>query len=518
MKKSTVSVICVLLVSILTVSHNGVRASKKFSYLKEGLNDYKELKKLFKTKNNLMIMYINDAKHSGTVSMLKTYKQVADYVKGEATLAVMNCVEDTKKLCKKMKVETDLPYVIKHYKDGEFNRNYERKETMSAFVNFLKDPKGDIPWEEDETAKAVVHLPTPQSLNKLLRKETRPLLIMFYAPWCGFCKQLKPEFLIAAQELQGEAVLAAMDLNRYENEDVQGRFNITGFPTTLYFENGQVLYTYENGNTKDKIIEFIRNPTAIVEEVKKKEQDWSDTESEVVHLTDDNFDLVIQEESSVLVMFYAPWCGHCKKLKPEYEDAAATMKQQRIAGILAAVDVTREKDLGKRFDIKGFPTMKYFRSGQFAFDAGHVRDSVKLVQFMRDPQEPPPPPPPEPAWSEEPSEIYHLTADNFQSVLRKKKHALVMFYAPWCGYCKKSKPEYIKAADTLKDNPKVALAALDCTEHGPLCKEYEIRGYPTFLYFHYFNKQTPSPYHNDYTSKAFVEFLESKEPKKKDEL
>ncbi|KAI5723095.1 hypothetical protein M8J76_001320 [Diaphorina citri] len=506
MNVSLVTVITVLLISLLSISH-GVLGSKKFSYLKEGINDYKELKKLFKTKNNLMIMYITDSKDAATISMLKTYKQVADYVKGEATLAVINCVDETKKLCKKMKVEVNLPYVIKHYKDGEFNKNYERKETVSAFVNFLKDPKGDIPWEEDESAQAVVHLPTPQALNKLLKKETRPVLIMFYAPWCGFCKQLKPEFLAAAQTLKDEAVLAAMDLNRYENERVQSRFNITGFPTTLYFENAEVKYVYENGNTKDKIIEFVRNPQATSEEVKKKEQDWADTESEVVHLTDDNFDLVIQEESSVLVMFYAPWCGHCKKLKPEYEEAAATMKQQRITGILAAVDVTREKSLGKRFDIKGFPTLKYFRAGSVAFDAGHLRDASRLVEFMRDPTEPPPPPPPEPAWAEEPSEVYHLGADNFASTLRKKKHAL------------KAKPEYVKAAEVLKDNHKVALAAIDCTEHGPLCKEYDIKGYPTFQYFHYFNKQSPSPYHNDYTAKAFVQFLESKEPKKKkDEL
>lgn len=40
----------------------------------------------------------------------------------------------------------------------------------------------------------------------------------------------------SVQTLKDEAVLAAMDLNRYENERVQSRFNITGFPTTLYFE------------------------------------------------------------------------------------------------------------------------------------------------------------------------------------------------------------------------------------------------------------------------------------------
>jgi thiol-disulfide isomerase/thioredoxin len=42
----------------------------------------------------------------------------------------------------------------------------------------------------------------------------------------------------------------------------------------------------------------------------------------VLILTDDNFDAVVNHFEHVLVMFYAPWCGHCKKLHPEFETAA----------------------------------------------------------------------------------------------------------------------------------------------------------------------------------------------------
>jgi thioredoxin-like negative regulator of GroEL len=58
---------------------------------------------------------------------------------------------------------------------------------------------------------------------------------------------------------------------------------------------------------------------------------------------------------------------------------------------------------------------------------------------MKDPKEPPPPPPPEKPWSEEPSDVVHLNEENFKSTLKKTKHALVMFYAPWCGHCKNAK-------------------------------------------------------------------------------
>ena len=53
---------------------------------------------------------------------------------------------------------------------------------------------------------------------------------------------------------------------------------------------------------------------------------------------------------------------------------------------------------GFRFAVKGYPTVKYFKNGELAFDAGHARDENSIVDFMKDPKEPPPPPPPEKPW------------------------------------------------------------------------------------------------------------------------
>ena len=55
------------------------------------------------------------------------------------------------------------------------------------------------------------------------------------------------------------------------------------------------------------------------------------------------------------------------------------------------------------------------------------------------PTEPPPPPPPEPKWEEIESDVVHLSEENFKSFLKKKKHCLVMFYAP-CKYTMSSLP------------------------------------------------------------------------------
>lgn len=79
-------------------------------------------------------------------------------------LMIFNCMykstnfsADLKKLCKKLKA-SPKPVALKHFKDGEFHKDYDRQLTAASFVNFLRDPAGDLPWEEDEAGKDVIHL------------------------------------------------------------------------------------------------------------------------------------------------------------------------------------------------------------------------------------------------------------------------------------------------------------------------------------------------------------------------
>lgn len=81
--------------------------------------------------------------------------------------------------------------------------------------------------------------------------------------------------------------------------------------------------------------------------------------SDVHDLNKDTFPAFIKENPLVLAEFFAPWCGHCKSLAPEYEEAATTLKEKDIK--LVKVDCTEQADLCQSYGVEGYPTLKIFR-------------------------------------------------------------------------------------------------------------------------------------------------------------
>ena len=153
-----------------------VNAKKPAKSLIEEISDHKDFKKFLKTRNNILV-YFYSSKIPTEVS--EVLKKVSESTKGLATLVTVDCSSpDGKKLCKKVKTSKGE---LKHYKSGEFHKDYDRLMTVASMDTFLRDPTGDAPWEEDEDSGDVLFLNDAKSFNTALKKDRKGMMVMFYA-------------------------------------------------------------------------------------------------------------------------------------------------------------------------------------------------------------------------------------------------------------------------------------------------------------------------------------------------
>jgi len=202
------------------------------------------------------------------------------------------------------------------------------------------------------------------------------------------------------------------------------------------------------------------------------------SDGNVKELTSENFDSFVDGSKAAFVEFYAPWCGHCKSLAPVYEvvgDAFAKISDV----VIAKVDADKHKDLGGRYGVKGFPTLKFFPKGsKEPQDYSGGREAQDIIDFVNGKAGT------RARLAKSASDVVVLTPSNFDSVvLDSTKDVLVEFYAPWCGHCKKLVPIWEKLATAFKNEPNVVIANVDADKHKDLGGRYGVSGFPTLKFF-----------------------------------
>ncbi|KAH0462383.1 hypothetical protein IEQ34_009958 [Dendrobium chrysotoxum] len=206
-------------------------------------------------------------------------------------------------------------------------------------------------------------------------------------------------------------------------------------------------------------------------------------EDDVVVLTEANFDKEVGQDRGALVEFYAPWCGHCKKLAPEYEKLGSSFKKAKSV-LIAKVDCDDQKSLCSKYGVQGYPTLQWFPKGSLEPKKYEgPRTAEALVEFVNN----------EGGTNVKiatvPSSVVILTPENFEQVVHdSNKDVLVEFYAPWCGHCKMLAPIYETLANVYKLDEDVVIANLDADKYKDLAEKFGVTGYPTLKFFPKTNK------------------------------
>ncbi|XP_038148385.1 dnaJ homolog subfamily C member 10 isoform X2 [Cyprinodon tularosa] len=345
-----------------------------------------------------------------------------------------------RQLCQSLYIQKPCVAVFKGLGINDFEIHHG-KDVLYNIVGFAR-----------ESVRAHVTTLRPDNFPSN-RKE--PWLVDFFAPWCPPCRALLPELRKASIQLAGQMKFGTLDCTVHP--DLCSTYNIQAYPTTVIF-NGSSLHEYEGHHSADGILEFIQdlvNPSVVV-------LDPSSFSDKVKGRA---------EGQTWAVDFYAPWCGPCQAMMPEWRRMARMVSGQILVGSL---DCQRFQTFCQSQGVRAYPEVRLYAGStkqpdRYATYSGWSRDAQTLRAW---------------ALSSLPRASVDLTPGTFRSqVLSGRDHWVLDFYAPWCGPCQHFAPEFEILARTLKG--EVRSGKVDCQAHYETCQSAGITAYPTVRFYAY---------------------------------
>uniref|UniRef100_A0AAX7VNB8 DnaJ homolog subfamily C member 10 n=1 Tax=Astatotilapia calliptera TaxID=8154 RepID=A0AAX7VNB8_ASTCA len=349
------------------------------------------------------------------------YKKLQAFLRNDhIQVGRVDCIADSE-LCQSLYIHKPCMAVFKGLGIHDFEIHHG-KDVLYNIVGFARD-----------SVRAFVTTLGPDNFPSD-RKE--PWLVDFFAPWCPPCRALLPELRKASIQLAGQMKFGTLDCTIHHNLCSRVKLdscNCCFMKTThshLSLKSNTVVCFSAAGRDEGQI--------------------WA-------------------------VDFYAPWCGPCQALMPEWRRMARLLSGQILVG---SVDCQRFQSFCQSQSVRAYPEIRLYpgnsrQPDRYTSYNGWHRDAHSLRTW---------------ALSFLPRASVDLTPETFRSlVLSGRDHWVLDFYAPWCGPCQHFAPEFEVLARMLKG--EVRAGKVDCQAHYQTCQLAGITAYPTVRLYPYLGKK-----------------------------
>lgn len=315
-----------------------------------------------------------------------------------------------------------------------------------------------------------------------------------------------------------QVVIARVDCTK--EDSLCSQHDITSYPTIRFFkqgEEGETSVKFSGTRDMTTFSEFLNNQLhppmeesddggeGMSSSTKEGKQQTTPSMEEVaaaatakksplVELTEENFDKHISTGYH-FVKFYAPWCGHCQRLAPTWNDLARKLADNTAVSV-AKIDCSVYRPICRDFNVKSYPSLLWIDDGKMIEKYSGDRNLESLYSFVQrmlgvevseEKQQTAETETVSQTKEDNKLEVLELGKDNYNEEVIKGI-IFIKFYAPWCGHCQQLKPIWEKLARTVHGDDhlqRVRIAKIDCTlpENKRICSVEQVEGFPTLLAF-----------------------------------
>nr|CAD7201362.1 unnamed protein product [Timema douglasi] len=310
----------------------------------------------------------------------------------DVTIAKVDCTVETS-LCSDNDV-TGYP-TLKFFKAGETEGvKFRGQRDLTSFTAFINEQLGttqeepDIKPEVPKPVNGLVEL-TEETFSKHTEKGRH--FVKFYAPWCGHCQvrtmlcsyltvllKLAPTWDELAKSLEHDKSVSLSKVDCTVHRSACNDFEIKGYPTLLWIEDGKKVEKYQGQRTHEDLKEYVSKMLGSVSEDEEKEEE---TGSPVLIFSGDNFEHGIAK-GVTLVKFFAPWCGHCKRLAPTWDELGKKFIGTGVKIVKVDCTLDNSKELCSQQQVDGFPTLFLYKDGEKVAEYNGSRSLDDLYDFV----------------------------------------------------------------------------------------------------------------------------------------